>query len=51
MSNETIERIVRYMKKWQIQLMQEGLNTKLMVKNDIDHLLRLIENEKELNNN
>lgn len=46
MSNETIERIVRYMKKWQIQLMQEGLNTKLMVKNDIDYLLELIAKEK-----
>ena len=38
-----IHKFRRYLYKWQKQLSQDGLNTKTMVKNDIQYLLKKFE--------
>ncbi len=44
---KNLELITRYLKKWYKQLAIDGCNSKSMVRNDIQYLLKVIENKKQ----
>jgi hypothetical protein len=44
---ENYDKIVPYLYKWYEQLAINGCNTKQMVRNDIQYLLKVIENKKQ----
>lgn len=48
MTNKQANKIIRYLKKWDELLSHDGLNTKMMVRNDIQYLLKDISKIKYL---